>query len=171
MIIPFKSKTPSISPTAFIVPNATVIGDTVLGDHSSVWFGAVIRGDVSSIIIGKRTNVQDNVVIHTSDKYGVEIGDDVSIGHCAVVHGCKIANNVLIGMNATVLDGAEIGENCIIGANALVPPGKKIPAGSLVVGVPGKVQRPLTDDDITHVKENAAEYVSLLKEYRMAQDE
>ncbi|WMW22014.1 gamma carbonic anhydrase family protein [Methanolobus mangrovi] len=171
MILKFKSSNPDISDSAFVADNATVIGDVIISDESSVWFSAVIRGDVSSIHIGKRSNVQDNVVIHTSDKHNVEIGDDVTIGHCAVVHGCKIASNVLIGMNATVLDGAEIGENCIIGANALVPPGKKIPAGSLVVGVPGKVQRQLTDDDIVHIKENAAVYVRLLKEYKSMQDE
>lgn len=171
MIIPFRSIAPTLSPTAFVASNATVIGDVELSDESSVWFNAVIRGDPGPIVIGRRTNVQDNVVIHTSDKHSVEIGDDVTIGHCAVVHGCKISDNVLIGMNATVLDGAEIGENCIIGANALVPPGKRIPAGSLVTGVPGKVQRQLSDKDIVHIKENAEEYVRLLKEYKCMQDE
>nr|WP_321496600.1 gamma carbonic anhydrase family protein [uncultured Methanolobus sp.] len=146
--------------------NATVIGDVVMGEESSVWFGAVIRGDANPIRIGKRTNVQDNVVIHISDTSRADIGDDVTIGHCAVVHGCKIASNVLIGMNSTVLDGAEIGENCIIGANALVPPGKKIPTGSMVMGVPAKVIRQLTEDEIAGIKENAAVYVKLLHEYK-----
>ncbi|MEZ5334726.1 MAG: gamma carbonic anhydrase family protein [Methanolobus sp.] len=110
MIIPFKKTIPLISPTAYIASNATVVGDVTLDDDSSVWFNAVIRGDVCPINIGKRSNIQDNVVIHTSRDYNVDIGEDVSIGHSAVLHGCKIANNVLIGMNATVLDGAEIGE-------------------------------------------------------------
>ncbi|MDK2948488.1 MAG: hypothetical protein PWQ63_1648 [Methanolobus sp.] len=131
-----------------------------------MWFGAVIRGDANPIRIGKRTNVQDNVVIHISDTSRVDIGDNVIIGHCAVVHGCKIGNNVLIGMNSTVLDGAEIGENCIIGANALVPPGKKIPAGSMVMGVPAKVVRHLSEKEIIGIKENAAVYVKMLHEYK-----
>jgi carbonic anhydrase/acetyltransferase-like protein (isoleucine patch superfamily) len=167
MILKFKSLSPEISDSAFVADNATVIGDVVLGEDSSVWFGAVIRGDENPIHIGKRSNVQDNVVIHISDTSRVDIGDDVTIGHCAVVHGCKIANNVLIGMNSTVLDGVEIGQNCIIGANALVPPGKKIPAGSMVMGVPAKVVRQLTEDEIAGIKENAAVYVKLLHEYKV----
>ncbi|WP_342306159.1 gamma carbonic anhydrase family protein [Methanolobus sp. ZRKC5] len=170
MLIKFKSTTPTISPTAFVADNATVIGNVTISDDSSVWFNAVIRGDSDMISIGKRTSIQDNVVIHTDAPQKVEIGDDVTVGHGAVLHGCRISNNVLIGMNTTVLNGVEIGENCIIGANALVPPGKKIPAGSLVVGVPGKVQRQLTEGDIAHITENAAEYVGLLKEYKKMQD-
>ncbi len=166
MILKFRSLYPDISDSAFVADNATVIGDVVMGEESSVWFGAVIRGDANPIRIGKRTNVQDNVVIHISDTSRADIGDDVTIGHCAVVHGCKIASNVLIGMNSTVLDGAEIGENCIIGANALVPPGKKIPTGSMVMGVPAKVIRQLTEDEIAGIKENAAVYVKLLHEYK-----
>jgi carbonic anhydrase/acetyltransferase-like protein (isoleucine patch superfamily) len=166
MIFKFKSSGPEIPDSAFVAENATVIGDVVLGEESSVWFGAVIRGDENPIRIGKRSNVQDNVVLHISDTSRIDIGDDVTIGHCAVVHGCKIANNVLIGMNSTVLDGAEIGENCIIGANALVPPGKKIPAGSMVMGVPAKFVRELTEDEILGIKENAAVYVQLLYEYK-----
>ncbi|WP_094226755.1 gamma carbonic anhydrase family protein [Methanolobus psychrotolerans] len=171
MILKFKDTNPKISPTAFVAANATVIGDVSISDQSSVWFNAVIRGDSGAVKIGERTSIQDNVVIHTDAPQRVKIGDDVTVGHGAVLHGCNIGNNVLIGMNATVLDGAEIEDNCIIGANALVPPGKKIPAGSLVVGVPGKVQRQLTDDDIAHIRENAAEYVRLLKEYKSMQDE
>ncbi len=166
MILKFNSVFPEISPSVFVAENATVIGNVIIDDRSSVWFGAVIRGDSDRISIGKRTSIQDNVVIHTDAPRKVEIGDDVTVGHCAVLHGCKIASNVLIGMNVTVLDGAEIGENCIIGANALVPPGKKIPAGSMVMGIPGKVVRQLTDSEIAHIKENAAEYVRLLQEYK-----
>ncbi|MDG6242916.1 MAG: gamma carbonic anhydrase family protein [Methanolobus sp.] len=170
MIIEFRSVRPSVSSTAFIASSANVIGNVTIKEHSSVWFNAVIRGDSSSICIGKRTSIQDNVVIHADEPHNVEIGDDVTVGHAAVLHGCRIADNVLIGMNATVLDGVEIGQNCIIGANALVPPGKKIPAGSLVVGVPAKVQRELTDEDIAHIRENAAEYVRLAGEYRSIQE-
>lgn len=166
MILNYKSVEPEICESAFVAENATVIGDVRLAEESSVWFGAVVRGDMNSIRIGKRSNVQDNVVIHIPENYGVEIGDDVTIGHCAVVHGCRIGDNVLIGMNSTVLDGAEIGDNCIIGANALVPPGKVIPAGSMVVGVPGKVVRQLTEDEIVGIKENAAAYVQLLQDYK-----
>ncbi|MDW7733727.1 MAG: gamma carbonic anhydrase family protein [Methanolobus sp.] len=170
MLLRFRSAVPAISPAAFVASNATVIGDVTISDDSSVWFNAVIRGDIGTINIGKRTSIQDNVVIHTDAPQGVEIGDDVTVGHGAVLHGCRIGNNVLIGMNATVLDGVEIEENCIIGANALVPPGKRIPAGSLVVGVPGKVQRQLTDDDIARIRRNATEYVRLLEEYKSMQD-
>ncbi|MBP1908026.1 gamma carbonic anhydrase family protein [Methanolobus bombayensis] len=166
MILKFKSSSPEIADSAFVADNATVIGDVVLGEESSVWFGAVIRGDENPIRIGNRSNVQDNVVIHISDTSRVDIADDVTIGHCAVIHGCKIGSNVLIGMNSTVLDGADIGDNCIIGANALVPPGKKIPAGSMVMGVPAKIVRELTESEILGIQENAAVYVQLLHEYK-----
>ncbi len=166
MIMNFKGKSPKISETAFIADSANVIGDVEVGDLSSAWFNAVIRGDRNKIKIGNRTSVQDNVVIHANPENGVEIGNDVSVGHGAVLHGCRIENNVLIGMNSTILNGAEIGKNSIVGANALVPEGKKFPENSLIIGVPGKVKRELEESEIEAIAENAAEYVEFVREYR-----
>jgi len=143
-----------------------VIGDAEIGDFSSVWFNAVIRGDRNSIKIGNRTNIQDNVVIHVDSINGVQVEDDVSVGHGAVLHGCKIGNNVLIGMNSTVLNGAEIGKDSIVGANSLISAGKKFPESSLIIGVPGKVKRETEDDEIKNIAKNATEYVKSVIEYR-----
>ncbi len=162
----FKGKSPKISETAFIADSADIIGDVEIGDFSSVWFNAVIRGDRNKIRIGSRTSIQDNVVIHINHEHEVQVGDDVSVGHGAVLHGCRIGNNVLIGMNSTVLNGAEIGSNSIIGANALVPEGKKFPENSLIIGVPGKVKREVEAIEIEAIAKNAEEYVELGKEYR-----
>jgi carbonic anhydrase/acetyltransferase-like protein (isoleucine patch superfamily) len=143
-----------------------VIGDVEIGDFSSVWFNAVIRGDRNSIKVGNRTNIQDNVVIHVDSINGVQVEDYVSVGHGAVLHGCKIGNNVLIGMNSTVLNGAEIGKNSIVGANALISEGKKFPENSLIIGVPGKIRRETEDVEIKNIAKNAAEYVKSVIEYR-----
>ena len=166
MIMNFKDKSPKISETAFIADSANVIGDVEVGDLSSVWFNAVIRGDRNKIKIGNRTSIQDNVVIHVNPENEVEIGNDVSVGHGAVLHGCRIESNVLIGMNSTILNGAEIGKNSIVGANALVPEGKKFPENSLIIGVPGKIKRELEESEIEDIAENAAEYVEFVREYR-----
>ncbi|HEY3360674.1 MAG TPA: gamma carbonic anhydrase family protein [Methanosarcina sp.] len=166
MIINFKGKKPKISETAFIADSADVIGDVEIGDFSSVWFNAVIRGDRNKIKIGNRTSIQDNVVIHVDPENGVQIGDDVSVGHGAVLHGCRIESNVLIGMNSTVLNGAEIGKNSIVGANALVSEGKKFPENSLIIGVPGKVKRETEESEVKAIKENAEEYVEFVREYK-----
>jgi len=166
MIMDFKGKSPKISETAFIAASADVIGDVEVGDFSSVWFNAVLRGDRNKIKVGSRTSIQDNAVIHADPENGVNIGDNVSVGHGAVLHGCKIENNVLIGMNSTVLNGAEIGKNSIVGANALIPEGKKFPENSLIIGVPGKVKRELEESEIEAIAENAAEYVEFVREYK-----
>lgn len=166
MIIDFKGKGPSIAANAFIADSAEIIGDVEVGELSSIWFNAVVRGDMGSILIGKRTSIQDNVVIHTDPLTRTDIGNDVTVGHGAVIHGCTIGNNVIIGMNSTVLNGACIGSNSIVGANALVPPGKQFPDNSIIIGVPAKVTREATDADIRKVSENAAEYVELSKEYK-----
>jgi carbonic anhydrase/acetyltransferase-like protein (isoleucine patch superfamily) len=162
----FKGKSPKISETAFIADSADIIGDVEIGDFSSVWFNAVIRGDINKIRIGSRTSIQDNVVIHINYEHEAQVGDDVSVGHGAVLHGCRIGNNVLIGMNSTVLNGAEIGSNSIIGANALVPEEKKFPENSLIIGVPGKVKREVEAIEIEAIAKNAEEYVELGREYR-----
>ncbi|WP_456473075.1 gamma carbonic anhydrase family protein [Methanocaldococcus sp.] len=152
-----------ISKTAKIAKTAVIVGDVTIGEYSSVWYNAVIRGDLEKIIIGNYSNIQDCCVIHCSKGFPVRIGDYVSIGHGAVVHGCIIEDNVLVGMNATILNGAKIGENCIIGANALVTQNKEIPPNSLVLGVPGRVVRTLTDEEIKSIRENALRYVELSK--------
>ena len=155
-----------IDKTVFIADGARVLGDVEIGKNSSVWFNAVIRADSNSIKIGERSNVQDNAVIHTSRDFGVVIGDNVTIGHGAIVHGCTVKNNVMIGMGAIVLNGAIVEENCIIGAGALVTQGKVIPAGSLVFGNPAKVVRSLTDSEISSITDNAASYVEEAEHYK-----
>lgn len=157
---------PRLHPSAFVVPNATLIGDVTLADEASVWFGAVLRGDINRIVIGPRSNVQDNAVIHLSDDFPVLVGELVTIGHTAIVHACTIADEVLIGMGAIILDGAEIGARSIIGANTLVTAGTKIPEGSLVVGSPGKVVRTLDANEQKHIQHWAVKYVVNANYYR-----
>ena len=154
-----------IDKSVFIADGAKVIGNVEIGKGSSVWFNAVIRADSDTVKIGESSNVQDNAVIHTSEGFGVQIGDNVTIGHGAIIHGCTIKDNVMIGMGAIVLNGAAIEENCIIGAGALVPQGKVIPARSLAFGNPVKIVRQLTDKEIASIKDNANAYVNEAKEY------
>ena len=147
-----------IAERVYIAEGAKIIGDVQIGEDSSVWYNAVIRGDSNSIIIGKNTNVQDNAVLHTSHSHALSVGDNVTIGHGAIVHGCTIGNNVLIGMGAIVLDGTVVEDNCIIGAGALVTQNKVIPSGSLALGNPAKVVRELKEEEIVSILKNADEY-------------
>ena len=156
----------SIDKSVFIADGAKVIGDVEIGKNSSVWFNAVIRADSDKVKIGESSNVQDNAVIHTSEGFGVSIGNNVTIGHGAIVHGCTIKDNVMIGMGAIVLNGAIIEENCIIGAGTLVTQGKVIPARSLVFGNPMKIVRQLTEQEIQSITDNATSYVNEAKEYK-----
>jgi carbonic anhydrase/acetyltransferase-like protein (isoleucine patch superfamily) len=149
----------------FIAPSATVIGQVLLGDEVSIWFGAVLRGDSDQISIGAKTNIQDNAVIHCDPGQPTIIGESCIIGHGAIVHGAKLANNVLVGMNATILNDAKIGEFSIIGANALVTAGMEIPPRSLVLGSPAKIVRSITEKQEKSIKKNAAVYVEKAKEY------
>ena len=149
----------------FVAPTATVIGDVSLGDEVSIWFGAVLRGDSDKIIVGARSNIQDNAVIHCDPNDPATIGEECIIGHGAIVHGATLANNVLVGMQATVLNNAEIGEFSIIGANALVTAGSVIPPYSLVLGSPAKVVKKLREDQVAGIKINAQVYVAKAKEY------
>ena len=149
-----------------ICPGAQVIGDVELGDDVSIWHGAVIRADTDSIRIGNNSNVQDNCVIHCTAGFPVEIGDNVSIGHGAVVHGCILEDNVLIGMNATVLNGARISKNSIVGAGAVVSEGKEFPKESLILGVPAKAVKQITLQQIEMIQNNADNYVKLSKQYK-----
>ncbi|MEO9526841.1 gamma carbonic anhydrase family protein [Roseibium sp.] len=143
----------------WVAPNATLIGDIVLHDCASVWFGAVLRGDNETIAVGANSNVQDGCVFHTDMGHPLTIGANCTVGHNAILHGCTIGDNSLIGMGATVLNGAVIGSNCIIGANALIAEGKEIPDNSLVVGVPGKVVRTLPDTAAADIAKSAEGYV------------
>ena len=155
----------NIDKSVFIAEGAKVIGDVSIKAGSSVWFNAVIRGDSSEIEIGTNSNVQDNVVIHTSKNSKVTIGDNVTIGHGAIVHGCSIGNNVLIGMGSIILDNAIISDNCIIGAGTLITQNKVIPPGSVVFGNPFKIAREITEEEKKHIILNANEYVNEAKEY------
>ena len=149
-----------------ICPGAQVLVDVELGEDVSIWHGAVVRGDVDSIKIGNNSNVQDNCVLHCTEDFPITIGDNVSVGHGAVVHGCTLEDNVLIGMNATVLNGAHIGKNSIVGAGAVVSEGKEFPEGSLILGVPGKLIKEVTPEQIEHIQENADNYKKLSKQYK-----
>ena len=148
----------NIAEWVYIADGAKIIGDVTIGEDSSVWYNTVIRGDSNSIVIGENTNVQDNAVLHTSHSHALTIGDNVTIGHGAIVHGCTIGNNVLIGMSAIVLDGAVVEDNCIIGAGALVTQNKVMPEGSLILGNPAKVVREITEEEKNAIVENANEY-------------
>ncbi len=158
-------KTPKVHGNAWVAPDANVIGNVVLEDESSVWFGSTLRGDNEVIHVGRGSNVQENCVFHTDMGYPLTIGENCTIGHKVMLHGCTIGDNSLIGMGATILNGAKIGRNCLIGAGALITEGKEIPDGSLVMGAPGKVVRQLDDEAIAkltasarHYAENAARF-------------
>ncbi len=151
---------------AWVAPNATVIGSVVLEEDSSVWFNAVIRGDNDLITIGERSNVQDGSVLHTDENVRLTLGRDVTIGHMVLLHGCTVGDGTLVGIKATVLNHARIGRNCLIGAHALITEGKEIPDRSLVMGVPGKVVRELTDEEVARVMANADHYVRKIAAYR-----
>lgn len=155
----FLRKQPSLGRDVFIATGAVVIGDVTLGDHSSVWYNAVLRGDIQRIQIGRGTNIQDNSVLHLADDLPCILGDYVTVGHSAVIHACTVGNECLIGMGATILDGAEVGDRCIIGAQSLVPPGKKIPPGSVVMGVPGKVVKQLSSEEQAGLRQWAEKYI------------
>ncbi len=166
MIIPYKGKSPSVHESVFVAPGAYVIGDVQIGNESTVWFNAVIRGDDGPIIIGERCSIQDNSTLHLYEGFPVIIEDDVTIGHNVVLHGCKVGKRSIIGMGSTLLDNVEVGEECIIGANTLLAGGIKIPPRSLVLGSPGKVVRELTDKDLQMLQMSSESYVQKGKEYR-----
>ncbi|MCX9010714.1 MAG: gamma carbonic anhydrase family protein [Candidatus Methanoperedens sp.] len=164
MLYPFGDKRPSVPENAFIAETACVIGDVSIGEGSSVWFNSVIRGDRGKISIGRGCNIQDNATIH-ADESSIIIGNRVTIGHGCVMHGSLVGDNALIGMNATVLHHAEIGESAIIGAGALVPPGYKVPANSVVFGVPCKHVRTATEEDMMIIKNTLKNYGELTRMY------
>ena len=157
---------PRLHPTAFVVPGATIVGDVTLSENASVWYGAVLRGDINRIVVGAQSNIQDCAVVHLSDDYPAIIGELVTIGHSAIVHACTIDDEVLVGMGSIILDGAEIGGRTIIGANTLVTAGMKIPGGSLVLGSPGKVVRQLDRAEQDSIAQWARKYVGNAQHFR-----
>ena len=161
----FEGKEPLIGKGVFIAPGAFVLGKVQLGEDSSVFYNSVVRGDVNSIIIGSETNIQDNCMLHVSRVHTLEVGNGVTIGHNAVVHGCRVEDNVMIGIGAIVLDGAVIGKDSIVAAGSVVPPGKVYPPGSMIMGSPAKVTRDLTPEDKAYIKRTGEGYIELKNKY------
>lgn len=156
---------PDIHPTAWVAPEATVIGKVTLAEGASVWPGAVLRGDNEPITVGAETNIQEHSVLHTDMGFPLTIGRGCTVGHRAILHGCTVGDNSLIGMGAIVLNGARIGANSLVGAGALVPEGKDFPDGSLIIGTPGRVMRTLTDEQIERLRQSARSYVENWKRF------
>jgi carbonic anhydrase/acetyltransferase-like protein (isoleucine patch superfamily) len=168
LIIPFGNNAPKIDPTAWVAPNATLVGDVTVDVHASVFYGAVLRADVDTIVIGPGSNVQDNVTMHTDKGLVLSVGSRVSVGHGATLHGCTIENDCLIGMGATVLNGAVIGAGSLVAAGAVVLEYTSIPAGSLVAGVPARVIRQLSEEERAGLVDNARHYAELSQAHRAA---
>lgn len=166
MVRSFQGIKPTIPASCFIEETGVVIGDVVMGEECSVWFHAVVRGDVHFIRIGNRTNVQDLCMLHvTHDTHPLIVGNEVTIGHSVVLHGCTIKDRVLIGMGAIIMDGAVVGENCVVGAGALVTEGTVVPPKSLIFGSPAKVKRSVTERELAWIKESAENYVKYARQY------
>jgi carbonic anhydrase/acetyltransferase-like protein (isoleucine patch superfamily) len=167
MILSYSGKIPIIHETVFIAEGAHVIGDVEIGAESSIWFNSVIRGDVNSIRIGARSNVQDNTVIHVTDKkFPTFIASNVTIGHAAIIHGCKIEDYCLIGMGAILLDNCNIGDHSLVAAGTLVREGFVVPSGTLVAGVPAKIIRELSEEELKRLEDSAEHYVALAERYK-----
>ena len=156
----FLRKQPRLGKGVYIAVSATVLGDVKLGDFSSVWYNAVLRGDINRIVVGHHSNIQDNAVLHLADEYPCVLGNYVTVGHSAIVHACKVGDEVLVGMGAVILDGAVVGKQSLIGAKAVVTPGTKIPSGSLVLGAPARVVRKLLPNERAKLKYWANKYVA-----------
>ena len=167
-VLPLGDAVPQLAPTVFVAPSATVVGRVTLDARSSLWYSAVLRAEDAPIVIGEGSNLQDGVVGHTDPDFPLTVGARVSVGHRAVLHGCTIDDDVLVGMGAVVLNGAHVGRGSLIAAGAVVPQGADIPPGSLVAGVPGKVRRELTEDELEHIRRNAETYVGKAELHRQA---
>nr|WP_203599659.1 gamma carbonic anhydrase family protein [Streptomyces sp. SID10853] len=166
MISGVGGREPSVDPRSFTAPTSVVVGDVTLAAGSSVWYHTVLRADCGPIVVGADSNIQDNCTVHVDPGFPVTVGERVSVGHNAVLHGCTVEDDVLIGMGATVLNGAHIGAGSLIAAQALVPQGMRVPPGSLVAGVPAKVKRELSAEEREGIKVNAAMYLELVKGHR-----
>ncbi len=160
-----RGKSPLIHKTAFIAETAQIIGDVSIGKQSSVWHGAVLRGDIAPLIVGERSNIQDNCVFHGTSSYGVVVGNDVTIGHAVVLHGCQIGDKTLIGMGSCVMDEAMIPTNCIIGAGTLITPRTQFEPGHLILGRPGRMIRKLTEKELNYLEESAKNYILISSWY------
>lgn len=166
MISKFEDKFPVVHPTAFVAENATVIGDVEIGEDSSIWFGSVVRGDVNYIRIGERTNIQDNCVIHVSGgTHPTVLGNEITVGHRVLLHGCTVDDRCLIGMGAILMDGVHVGEECLVGAGSLLTPGTIVPPRSLVIGSPARVKRELTAEEIEFLDRSWRNYTELKLRY------
>jgi len=165
MIRPYKGRWPKLGERVYVDVSAQVIGDVELGDHASIWMNAVVRGDVNGIRIGRGTNVQDNCVIHCTAEHRTELHEDVTVGHSVTLHGCRIGSRSLIGIGAIVLNGVEVGEESVVAAGALVPEGMQIPPRSLVMGMPAKVRREVTEDERAGLRRLAESYVGYKETY------
>jgi carbonic anhydrase/acetyltransferase-like protein (isoleucine patch superfamily) len=168
MLYPFLDKFPQVDKSVFVAPGAHIIGDVSIGEDSTIWFNAVLRGDEAPITIGNRCNVQDNTTCHLYEQFPLVLEDEVSIGHNVILHGCTVRKGALIGMGSTILDGAEIGEGALIGANTLIPSGKKIPPNTLVLGSPGNVVRELTEKDKALIRLTIDTYVEKGKQFKQS---
>lgn len=164
------AKNPDIHQTAWVAPGAVVLGDVTLGARSSIWFGCILRADIQRITIGEGTNIQDGTVIHLASDLGTIVGDFTTVGHRALLHACEVGDEVLVGMGAIVMDGAKIGARSIIAAGSLVPKGREIPPGSLVMGSPAKVVRPLDADERASIRGWAEKYIRVTAEHRDHQE-
>jgi carbonic anhydrase/acetyltransferase-like protein (isoleucine patch superfamily) len=165
-LLPFHGQAPRVAPDAYVAPGAWLIGDVTLGPEASVWFNAVLRADQAPIVLGRRVNLQDGAIVHVDAGYPTELGEDVTVGHAAIVHAATVGPRVLVGMQAVILTGATIGEGCILGAGALIPEGRTIPPRSLVLGTPGRVVREVRDDEYAGIIASAEHYAELALAYR-----
>ncbi|MEK5165098.1 gamma carbonic anhydrase family protein [Paenibacillus sp. FSL R5-0527] len=167
MLIRYQEKLPVVDASVFVADGAKLIGNVTVGSMASIWYNAVLRGDLAEIVIGDRTNIQDGVVGHVNTSQPLIVGNDVSVGHSAIIHGCRIGHGTLIGMGAIVLNGADIGEYALIGAGSVVTENKKVPPYTLSLGSPARVVRELTEEDLQRMKRTAESYVAKGKEYRI----
>ncbi len=164
-IYPLGGLSPKVDPDSWIAPNATVIGEVQIAKGASIWWNCTLRGDTDLLSVGENSNIQDNSVLHTDPGIPLVVGKNVTVGHRVILHGCTVGDNSLIGMGSTLLNGAVIGKNCLIGANTLIPEGKVIPDRSLVVGLPGRIVRELTDEEVANLQLSADRYVAQLRRY------
>jgi carbonic anhydrase/acetyltransferase-like protein (isoleucine patch superfamily) len=170
MKLPFKGAHPHVDPSVYLAPTAVIVGDVVIGPESSIWFGTVVRADVNIIRIGARTNIQDQCMLHvTGGNYPLNVGNDITVGHRAIVHGCTVEDGCLIGMGAILLDGCHVGAEAIVAAGALVAEGSRIPPRTLAMGVPATPRRDVTDKELARVRSSVAHYIELADIYRQVQ--
>lgn len=165
MLLPYRDKFPALGARAFVAPDATLVGDVTLGEDSSVFFQSVLRADINAIRIGARSNLQDHCTVHLASDIPTIVGDDVSVGHRCILHACTVGDRVLVGMGSIIMDKVVIGEYSIVGAGSLIPKGKTFPPGSLIVGTPARLVRPLTEEEKASIPKLAAKYVGVKNEY------